>query len=468
MPGGKIQLEAYGKQNDYFNLNPDITFFKIVYKRYTNFSMETIKQYNSDDINYKLGHLMNFNIGRDGDLLTNLYLEVYLNLDLNLNSSDNIVNNCILINLGHNIIDYIELNIGDFVIDKHTGSWLQIYNDLSDYNNIGFNGILDNNSDISSIIGVNYSKYQLLSGNGIHKPKLNDYNQDSGSNTFFYNNNNLTGRFIIPLQFWFCKNSGKALPLIALQYHEVNVKIKLNKMNSLQTSKKTNSTLSDSYHINNLGFNINTSSLSIDADNSNFTLWGDYIFLDKDERNFFALNNHEYLIEQIQFNDNEINFNNSLNSNYYNIELNFKYPVKELIWVFNRNNKLYETEFLTLNINENEDSEINILMNSNDRIGFENINYFTKYQIYKNHNGKGGVLNPNSIFVYSFSLDPEKENQPMGFCNFSGLNQLSLQLKNLKFNDISDEDNNIKINIYAINYNILRIINGMAGLLYSV
>ena len=500
MPGGKIQLEAYGEQNKIFSDNPDISYFKLVYKRYTNFAMETIKQYTKDTV--KLGNTVEYVIGRDGDLLSNLFLEI--NLDLEFNNNITVNYDSYLINFGHNIIDYIELKIGDTIIDKHYGKWLQIWNELTELNDSSTNGLLSykENSDkvlADKLFSNHYTKYQNMSGTGIHRildlhksPHMN-YNKLGYSNTYYRDKDDhkiLKGRITIPFKFWFCKHYGLSIPLIALQYHEVKIRIKFNNIKNNETIRPGN--LSDNIinnkindhdiDINNLGiFNtLHNIITTINNDNSTYTLWGDYIFLDKEERIQFANKNHEYLIEQVQYYDemisNNFHINNIKDEDYFinktDIKLNFNHIVKELIWTFQRQTPIYETELLSLINNE---GLINLYINGQERVLNQNSMYYTKYNLTKYHSGSGG--SPNSIYIYSFSLNPE-EFQPMGFCNFSAVNNLRLTIDNLQIfpKKIIDKFgksvtnralSNISINIYCINYNILRIMNGMGSLVYS-
>ncbi len=208
----------------------------------------------------------------------------------------------------------------------------------------------------------------------------------------------------VPLRFWFNRNIGLALPLIALQNHEVKLLLTLNGQ--------------DICHINS---------------GTNISLWVDYIFLDKDERRRFARTSHQYLIEQLQ--RNEIKKKNE------NI-LNFNYPVKELIWKQGENN-ITDTNW-TLNFN------------GKDRFIKRPTKYFTRTQVWQHHTGYGGVTIPDSIAVYSFSIKPESH-QPTGVCNFTRIDEVKL---------LSDLELTNEGTIYAVNYNILKIMSGMAGVSY--
>ena len=196
-------------------------------------------------------------------------------------------------------------------------------------------------------------------------------------------------------------------------------------------------------------------------DNSEYTLWIDYIFLDDDERSRFLTSNHEYLIQQIQYEEHTISHSSGTISNKI-IDLEFRHPIKELIWTFQRENPLYHTEFLSL---ANHNGSVQLLMNKDSRFEEQNVLYFTRYQPYRYHIGRGGVNNPDSIYVYSFSIYPEKY-QPSGICNFSEID-VQMELNDIKLNNDTNDTSNFKLNIYAINYNILKISGGTMKLLYG-
>ena len=234
-------------------------------------------------------------------------------------------------------------------------------------------------------------------------------------------------RYNVPLQFWFCRNPGLALPLIALQYHEVKVIL--------------DHLITDTFTV---------------APRNN--LWVDYIYLDTDERRRFAQQSHEYLIEQVQ----EQGLSNNANN-----ELNFNHPVKELIWAAHAgvagNRASLRDQLTTI-------TGVLLKLNGHDRFAARHPNYFTQTQVWEHHSGFGGldtipVTNPgeggrnnDSIGVYSFALKPE-EHQPSGTCNFSRIDNASFQTTGGALLPTTD--------MYAINYNVLRIMSGMGGLAYS-
>jgi hypothetical protein len=236
-------------------------------------------------------------------------------------------------------------------------------------------------------------------------------------------NNMLTGAGVgdkqyIPLQFWFCRNPGLALPLIALQYHEVKLNVMFASANNAGTAA--------------------TGTFST-------CVFCDYIFLDTDERRRFAQVSHEYLIEQVQFSNN-LKINKDAKSTA-NLELRFNHPVKELVWVGD-------------NDGQYEFADCLLQLNGHDRFRKRAGSYFRTVQRYEHHSGNTG--NSQKPHIYSFALKPE-EHQPSGTCNFSRIDNAVLVLTN-DANTASDDGN---CRVYAVNYNVLRIMSGMGGLAYS-
>jgi hypothetical protein len=215
----------------------------------------------------------------------------------------------------------------------------------------------------------------------------------------------------VPLQFWFCRNVGLALPLIALQYHEVKVNIEF------------------------------SASPFTDVGALTAELWADYIYLDVDERKRFAQVSHEYLIDQLQFVGSDAVSGTTANS-----KLNFNHPVKELVWL---------TKDGGVRISENA-AMVSLKLNGHDRFNTRPGTYFSMVQPFQHHTR---VPSAAGLYVYSFALKPE-EHQPSGTCNFSRIDNASLILSGLTGN--TDE-----LKVFATNYNILRVISGMGGIAYS-
>jgi hypothetical protein len=364
MGGGLMQLVAYGAQDIYLTGNPQITFFKVVYRRHTNFSMESIGQTFNGTADF--GRKVTCTISRNGDLINRMYLEATLP-DISANGGSNEY----VPMVGHSLVKSVEIEIGGQRIDKHYGDWLDIWNELTQ-----------------------------TAGHWDGYEEMVSCNSDGGS-------------VCVPLQFWFCRNPGLALPLIALQYHEVKVNVEFGSLADCVTDDSSA-----------------TGSL-VDAQ-----LFVDYVYLDTDERRRFAQVSHEYLIEQLQFTGEE--------SASSSVKLNFNHPVKELIWRE------------TLNNTVSTYTKAQIQLNSHERFSSRSSDYFTLVQPYQHHER---VPTHRGISVYSFALKPE-EHQPSGTCNMSRIDNATLKLEG-----VTSSGNNIKI--YAVNYNVLRIMSGMGGLAYS-
>ena len=390
MGGGLMQLVAYGAQDIYLTGNPQITFFKVVYRRHTNFSMEAIEQtWNGSDVT---DGRCTATISRNGDLVGKMYLEVTA-----ATTWDDA-------NPGYHFINDVTIEIGGQQIDKHPGHFLEVFAELTQPNE---QGICSNGKAASENIQTNYQK--MTGTGGVESGVLNA----------------LFPRLYVPLQFWFCRNPGLALPLIALQYHEVKVILDHHIVGS-STGAVTNK------------------------------LYCDYIYLDTDERRRFAQVSHEYLIEQVQY--------ASLSSNTSH-DLNFNHPVKEIIWT----GGYTPTAGSTVRA-EVTNANWNLKLNGHDRMSKRPREYFTRVQVSDYHTGCGGLLatassaaddikwnrTNDSIAVYSFALKPE-EHQPSGTCNFSRIDNAQL----------IQDGSAAPAEVYAVNYNVLRIMSGMGGLAYS-
>jgi hypothetical protein len=289
MGGGLMQLVAYGAQDIYLTGNPQITFFKVVYRRHTNFSMECIQQtiQGSSTIGSSSSS-GTVTISRNGDLVHKMFI------------SSEIAG----ITDGEAIIKDVEIEIGGQTIDKHTKSWIQIW------------------SELSTPAGKREGRGRMVCSKGHNKTITSNLAGPSSA----------TSRVIVPLEFWFCRNAGLALPLIALQYHEVKLK-----------------------------FNFGTSGATSVGVAAPIQLWCDYIYLDTDERRRFAQVSHEYLIEQVQI--QQFSASSSL-------KLNFNHPVKELIWT-----ELSDTHY----------GSANIELNGHDRFTKQSPEYFQLKQPYDYH-----------------------------------------------------------------------------------
>ena len=399
MGGGLLQLVAYGAQDVYLTGNPQITFFKVVYRRHTNFAIESIQQTFNGSVDY--GSRVTSTISRNGDLISRVYL-VLKNKDV----ADAVPY------YGLRVIDNVEVEIGGQKIDKHYAEWMYIWNELS---------LPESKKE---------GYFKMVGGAG-----------GSGSDL---------GTMYVPLEFWFCRNIGLALPLIGLQYHEVKINI------NFQSNAKCVST--------------GTTYGKLEAN-----LWVDYIYLDTDERRKFAQSSHEYLIEQLQFTGKE--------TFGMKTKLNFNHPVKELVWFltketspapedwFNFTNTassaptyenykgVKDTIGQSQTDKKNPIAQAKLVLNGNDRFSVRDGMYFNVVQPYQHHEN---IPHNTGINVYSFALKPE-EHQPSGTLNMSRIDSASLDLTALSSLNMSDYN----LNVYAINYNVLRILSGMGGIAYS-
>jgi hypothetical protein len=416
-----MQLVAYGAQDIYLTGNPQITFFKVVYRRHTNFSMEAIEQTFNGSVGF--GKRVTATISRNGDLVHRMYLEM----------SDSSATAATCANLGTALVNSVELEIGGQKIDKHYGQWLDIWNELTDH-------------DEQEWIGLNkhMAKDAYLNSDGLLGKSR-------------------AQRLYVPLQFWFCRNPGLALPLIALQYHEVKVKLTTRAMGALVVG--------------------DYAAAATAAAPTSVQLWADYIYLDTDERRRFAQVSHEYLIEQLQKEEG---------TDKTTMKLNFNHPVKELIWVnqdadvlgevannaagsdvslnvgglamgqgndfFNYEGAADKTEERIAGVASNESfGDMKLQLNGHDRFAARNASYFRTCQPLQ----AGHKVPSKHIYCYSFALKPE-EHQPSGTCNFSRIDNAKMV-----FTHIGLTTGTSTLTVYAVNYNVLRIMSGMGGLAYS-
>ena len=459
MGGGLMQLVAYGAQDIYLTGNPQITFFKVVYRRHTNFSMEAIEQTFNGSADF--GKRVTCTVSRNGDLMHRVYLQVTVpQVSVDDGKTFRWLNH-----LGHVLIKYAEVEIGGQRIDKHYGDWLHIWNELS--------------QEAGKKAG-----YANMIGN---VPALTAETTGAATNNTLVPEMDL----YIPLEFWFCRNPGLALPLIALQYHEVKINIEFRAASDCCAGE--------------------SSGLSLAA----ASLFVDYIYLDTDERRRFAQVSHEYLIEQVQFTGDE-----SVSSVSNKIKLNFNHPCKELIWVvqkdkvltvddasggkqwFNYTDAIDASPFsgnpadpygdgllmvvpaagspavdtgaypsstgvsdgtvvqwASKDVGFNPVFSAKLQLNGHDRFSERMGRYFNLVQPYQHHTN----VPKTGINVYSFGLKPE-EHQPSGTCNMSRIDNATLQLT-LTAATVDGDD--AKVRVYATNYNVLRIMSGMGGLAYS-
>jgi hypothetical protein len=541
-----MQIVAYGAQDLFLTGTPEITYWKVSYRRHTNFAMESIEQTFQGQADF--GRRVSAILSRNGDLAYRTYLQVTLpeiNQDMkSSSSSDTSVNgNGVyarwLDYIGEQLISQVEVEIGGQRIDRQYGDWMHIWNQLtmSEEQRRGYFKLIGHTTQLTYITDPQFADIAgpCASSGG---PAQVCAPRNALPETTLY----------VPFLFWFCKNPGLALPLIALQYHEVKINLDIRPIGECLWAVK------------NLSLHTGTQSVSMAYQQSLVaaSLYIDYIFLDTDERRKMAQNPHEYLIEQLQFTGDE-----SVGSSSNKIKLNFNHPCKELIWVvqpdanvdycasLTADQVLFKTlgaqpfnytdaidalpnavhafggpaevsgpnEFITtaglfemagaidvqstgvwtgsgggnqvpfapnaagavnngsalsdagtfvlaetaLDMHcwgENPVVTAKLQLNGQDRFSEREGSYFDVVQPYQHHTRAPDT----GINVYSFALRPE-EHQPSGSCNFSRIDNAVLQLV-LSSGTVAGTAT-AKVRVYAVNYNVLRVMSGMAGIAYS-
>ena len=415
MAGGLMQLVAYGAQDVYLTGNPKVTFFQAVYKRHTNFAMETIEQtVNGTAAN---SGRVSVTVARNGDLIGDMYIEL-LNDAAKLSSAASTgadAANAFAGWVAERAIKSAELSIGGQRIDKHYQRWWRLYSELY----------------LDDAKRTNWGK------------------MTSSSVT-------AKGTVYLPLVFFFNRNPGLALPLIALQYHEVRIDLDL---------------ASD--------FETNFSALKV---------WGNYIYLDTEERRRFAQKGHEYLIEQVQHTGTDSLADATATKQ---VRLSYNHPVKELVWCttvagntlanFTGTPVTITSNVTALDVTANVFinpasagspqlfldagdqfdegvagplSTFKLVLNGQDRFKEQSGKYFNQVQPFVHHSGSPMP----GIYSYSFALKPE-EHQPTGTCNFSRIDNAQVS--------VTCNRSSSSLHMFATNYNVLRIQSGMGGLAFS-
>jgi hypothetical protein len=421
MAGGLMQLVAYGAQDVYLTGNPKVTFFQAVYRRHTNFAMENIEQ----TVNGTAGNSgrVSVTVARNGDLVADMYVEMKAANLANITANAGALSNEWV---AERAIKDVELSIGGQRIDKHYQKWWRMYSEL----------YLDNSK----------------------KTAWGKMTTGDDSQVF------------LPLIFFFNRNPGLALPLIALQYHEVRLDFDLS--SEFELYMDTTKT---------------------------FKVWANYIYLDTEERRRFAQKGHEYLIEQVQHTGSDTLAAADATKQ---IRLSYNHPVKELVWCASEANvsncaawnftkdadaivstsiansataligshtdldagnspKLLNGVTGTLTAFDEETvgtiKSMKLVLNGQDRFKEQSGKYFNQVQSYNHHSGTPMP----GIYSYSFALKPE-EHQPTGTCNFSRIDNAQVSIVTAKANSTVTT-----LNMFAVNYNVLRIQSGMGGLAFS-
>ena len=447
MSGGLMQLVAYGAQDLILTGNPQITFFKLVHRRHTNFSIQSIEQVFNGQVGFN--KRVTCTIARTGDLVSGMCLQLELphlqdwqsrlGMDATLYKA---VSEVAWVNsIGHAVIQSVSIEIGGQKIDEHYGTWLEIWDELT-------------------------TKSEKRAG---YNQMIGKYASDIG-----LRNNGRTNRtYYIPLQFWFCTNPGLALPLIALQFHEVKINVQFRPLNECIVA------------LDAAGDRVQGTSMAVkNASDSAYsftscTLWVDYVYLDAEERKRFASMKHDYLITQLQYAGSEAL--SGFTGVTSKVRLNFNHPVKELVFTLQHSKNttpgMQGNDWFNFSSNlpgsRNPTYSRDLLgkaqlkLNGHDRFDARPATYFRLVQPYQHHT----CVPSKHIYVYSFALRPE-EHQPSGACNFSRIDTAHLEYStanpaNLPGGSAVWKSLPGQLDIYAVNYNVLQVRNGLAGTSYA-
>lgn len=407
MTGSLLQLAVNndGIFNKIVYGNPKLNHLKNVIKKVTNFSIDTkILQF---DTEISLGKENICKILNLGMLLSKIFIYIELPELKSINNNEKwkgYING-----VGYSIIKNISIEIGGIIIDKMDGNFLDIYSELYD-------------RKIDELIKKYYTNLSI-------------------------ENNDKKLKLFIPIPFWFCNDYGNILPLEAIQHQEIRIKIEYRNLNEIIKS--------------------NISNLEVENKEIVSYIIADYINVDEDIQKYFKLNKHMYLIEQTQIIPDYILTTSSL-SQKINLELSLF--IKEIMWIIieNSNNTIdikngnnwfsYTSLFSNYN---NTFSTGKITIDGSDRIEMMDAEFYNKIIPYKYYN----YIPRKHIYVYSFNIKPNLLNQTLGYCNYSKINKSQLHLN---FSNIGNNGGicNGVIKIYARNYNLLKIEDNKAGLLF--
>jgi hypothetical protein len=437
--GGLLQLVATGKQDLFLTGNPQISFFKMVYRRHTNFAVESQPMYFDGTPNF--GQRITCLIPRRGDLLGKVYLDVTLPrlTDAITGAPISYTNS-----IGFALIQEITFEVGEQEIDRQTGEWMEIWTQLSTP--------ASQRDALNAMVGRvdQYLPPQIIPGAASEGLRLQ-----------------------IPLQFYFCRNPGLYLPLLALQYHPVRINITLAPLNTLYFVPQDENTLCN--------VQVNPA-CSI----RNIMLWGDYVYLDVEERRRFVSASHEYLIEQVQYTPP---YSLTYNQMTATIPVEFNHPLKEFLIVAQRDEMVNRNEkfnYSSLAIGEAVPAQVQPYLNFGqsrtdliasavlqldgyDRFQARGPEYFRLVQPYDHHT----TTPVNSfIYTYSFALRPE-DAQPTGTLNASRIDSIVWKIDmnpilSMPSIPLAQQRGNCHIIIYGLNYNVFRVVNGFGGLLYTI
>ena len=454
----KIQLMAYGEQDYFLTGNPQISFFKKIYRRHTHFSKEKL------DINFrknggtsKFGSHFKAMIPRKGELLCGLGLEI--DITCNNAGSSYTVNS-----FTNSLIKHAMIKINEHKIEEYISQWRQIKHELThksidEYNYMSsetcggkqtvFNFIRDTNRTYISNEDMLEGFAPLIVGGATSLDEFHADKVDGNTRNTIGNNIDLKKKLLYNFDFWFTRNIGMALPIVCLHNNEIMLEFDTEKFEELKG---------------------NVGTLTINK----IKLKGDFIHLYGDEKRRFTNSSHEYLIEQLQIKDKLVTntgTDESLQPQIVNIN-SFNHPVKYITWavqnktIANGNQGQGPCYFVSMTNssmygNDGTLGSFNIQLNGVSTPKNMPMVYFTR------HNPKhlcGVVPLLDRIGMTSFCLNP-LDSHPSGTCNMSKIRDKKLEFvfSNNKIGTVSNKS----LFVFAVNYNVLKINNnGMGGLLF--
>lgn len=472
--GGLIQLVSIGAQDVFLIGNPQITFFRVTYQRHTNFAAECIEQtVNGGEAN-KFGGRSTVTITRSGDLLGAMHIEFALGAlsgtisaisqsIYNSSSTEKVssVQNgdlrwCYVNYIGYRLLKQVTIEIGGQPIDRHYATWYYMWFELS--------------TPAAKREGLQ----KMVGGYDVTESPL-----------AISANGRLARTLYVPLVFWFNTHPGLALPLIALQYHEVRLEIQLEDLSNcvvLMTDFAAIGSTQNVLEVEWLPYSDGNSLLALTTPTLNMSVWAVYYYLDSAERKRFAQNSHEYLIKQVQeIQESGITFTSAAPNKRIDYRT-FNHPVSFNVWGFRNARTGFSPDWTNFTnsppflqfLGANPIADHKLTLNGNDRYNAKSVDYYNLVQPYNHF----PAIPPTGILSYSYALQPV-EHQPSGSLNFSRIdnayNVFSVATDVSQLNGVvsqteskwSQSGTQYNAVVYAVNYNVLRIMSGMGGLAYS-
>jgi hypothetical protein len=451
MGAGLIQISAIGPQDFHLVANPQITFFKSVYKRHTNFAKELKRIFFSGEDTPNFGSKgLRAKIRNEGDLLGKVFLEINVTATCNTPTYT-------VANFANSLLERVVCDIGGYTVDTNYGRFYQILDELSGVVSIKHQNVSD------ATYGGTYANINRTNHDSQTNEMLTSIDKTLGNcplmfggehNSIQVGSGTYTKKFYIPLKFWFNKNEGQYLPLLAIFRHETTL------IFDFATEEEV------------IGDNTGITSISMQP-----KLYGEFYYLDKNEKMRFTQTNHEYIIEQHQLNNRSkmsvtTSNDTSQELSQMSIELNFNHPVKFIAWVIvnegtrGSNKGRGPCYFTSLTENslygtDGKSGKVELLLEGVTREIEQPMVYYTRIHPY---NVLGHIPMLDRIGFYSFSLNPF-DGEPSGTCNFSKMFDKTLKVNFANNNQSIISGKNLYI--YAVNYNVLTITNGMAQVRYT-